>query len=382
MNAPRRRRVVVVGGGIAALEAVLALHDVAGDRLSVTVIAPDDEFSLWPLAVASPFGLGPAGELRWTDVMAEHDGRFVQTAVTKVDPRRRAVLGQSGDEIPYDQLVLAPGTHAVPALPSSITLDARRPSTVAAVAKALELGWSRAVAFVVPGGCTWPLPLYEFALLIADRVGERYGVALHVVTPEPTPLAVFGEEASAALLLQLEDRGIIFHGGVTTRLVDWHALEIGAPMPLRVDHIIALPTMHGPGLAGIPADPDGFIPIDRWCRVTGLDGVWAAGDGTDQPIKQGGIACQQADAIAAQIAAGPNAGEPAESPDLVLRARLLTGSSDLYLRHTVGSDDSEASFEPLWSPPAKVVGRHLVPYLERKGISDRGTAALPCGARP
>ena len=289
---------------------------------------------------------------------------------------------QRGALLKDDQLVLAPGTHAVPALPSSITLDARRPSTVAAVAKALELGWSRAVAFVVPGGCTWPLPLYEFALLIADRVGERYGVALHVVTPEPTPLAVFGAEASAALLLELEDQGIIFHGGVTTRLVDWHALEVGAPMPLRVDHIIALPTMHGPGLAGVPADPDGFIPVDRWCRVMGLDGVWAAGDGTDQPVKQGGIACQQADTIAAQIAAGPGAGDPAEPPDLVLRARLLTGSSDLYLQRTVGADDSEASFEPLWSPPAKVVGRHLVPYLERKGISDRGTTALPCETRP
>ena len=361
---------VVVGGGIAALETVLALHALASDVVHVTVVAPDDAFSLPPLAVAGLFGLGGSGALRWTEVMDEHAGRFVRTAVTKVDTARCRCLCHDGTMVAYDALVLTPGAVPAPVLPSSITFDPRRPGTVAAVTKAVEMGWSRAVAFVVPAGRTWPLPLYEVALLIATRVRERYGVALHLVSPEPTPLAAFGVAASDAVARRLTDAGIMFHGGVATRLVAWHALEVGAVMPLWVDHIVALPVLGGPGMAGVPADLDGFIPTDDMGRVVGAGGVWAAGDATDHPIKHGGIACQQADVIAAQIAAEAGMAVAAVPPELVLRVRLSTGAGDLYLQHTIGTGHSEASDVPLWSPPGKIVGRHLAAYLARKGVSD------------
>ena len=67
--------------------------------------------------------------------------------------------------------------------------------------------------------------------------------------------------------------------------------------------MIALPRLRGRRIAGLPCDDDGFIPIDEHARVAGVPGVYAAGDITAGPIKQGGLAAQQADAAAEAIAA-------------------------------------------------------------------------------
>src|SRR5207253_11110985 len=53
-----RFRVLIAGGGVAALEAALALRHVGDDRVSVTLIAPEPRFWYRPLAVVEPFGLG------------------------------------------------------------------------------------------------------------------------------------------------------------------------------------------------------------------------------------------------------------------------------------------------------------------------------------
>ena len=42
-------------GGIAGLEAALALADLAGDRLRITLMSPEPEFHFKPLAVEEPF---------------------------------------------------------------------------------------------------------------------------------------------------------------------------------------------------------------------------------------------------------------------------------------------------------------------------------------
>ena len=61
MNAAR---VVVVGAGFAGLELVLALRELAGDRVQVTLVAPEPEFVAPPMLIAEPFGLGVAQRRR------------------------------------------------------------------------------------------------------------------------------------------------------------------------------------------------------------------------------------------------------------------------------------------------------------------------------
>jgi sulfide:quinone oxidoreductase len=116
--------------------------------------------------------------------------------------------------------------------------------------------------------------------------------------------------------------------------------------------------------------------------VRGLDDVFAAGDVTAFPLKQGGLAAQQADAVAETIAG--QIGIPIKPQPFapVLRGLLITEGAPLYLRAepqrlargtSVAIDAtplrrttpaaSAASGQPLWWPPAKVAGRYLGPFL-------------------
>ena len=98
--------------------------------------------------------------------------------------------------------------------------------------------------------------------------------------------------------------------------------------------------------------------------MASLPGVYAAGDGTNFPIKQGGLATQQADAVAEAIAAEVGAPVEPEPFRPVLRGLLLTGGDDRFLRHAVagGGGEGEVAAHTLWWPPTKIAGRYLAAY--------------------
>ena len=361
--------VVIVGGGIAALEAVLALHDLAAAQLRVTLIAPEPDFIMRPMAVAAPFSRGHADRLPLEQVMAEHSGQFIRGAVLQVDADAHTVTLTTGQEVAYDVLVLALGASAVPALMHALTFGTHPPALNGILAD-LEQGWSRSVAFVVPRGCTWPLPLYELALMTANDVWSMNmdNVELHLVTPELEPLEIFGAQVSAAVAELLAAAHITAHHGVSARMHHSGAIETGAGPDIAVDCVVALPVLEGPELAGIPSSAHGFIPVDDVGLVDGLDSVYAVGDATDRPIKQGGLACQQADVTAAHIAL--RAGADVEVPPLqqMLHGRLLTGAHDRFLRRETAHADGVVTSEPQWWAPAKVSGKYLSLYLVAKNV--------------
>jgi sulfide:quinone oxidoreductase len=134
------------------------------------------------------------------------------------------------------------------------------------------------------------------------------------------------------------------------------------------DQVISVPRAQGRHIVGLPQDDDGFVHTDGHGRVCGTADVYAAGDITSYPIKQGGIAAQQADAAAQSIAVA--AGAPVKPTPFqpVLRALLLTGGEPLFIESSPGEIDGpravgETSNEPLWWPPSKIAAHHLAPYL-------------------
>jgi len=150
---------------------------------------------------------------------------------------------------------------------------------------------------------------------------------------------------------------------------------------LTADAVVALPKLEGPRLEGIPQDESGFVPTDEFGRVAGLTDVYAAGDLTQSAVKQGGIAAQEADAVADAIAA--DAGAPVQPSPCrpVLRGLLFTGFVPRFLRHEEGGV-SLIDTQPLWWPPGKIVGRHLSPFLaEHLGLAT-GPETAPAGALP
>jgi sulfide:quinone oxidoreductase len=372
-----RFRVLIAGGGVAALEAMLALRELAEERVDVEVLAPEPLFWYRPLAVAEPFGLGRVHHFELAELTDKAGARFTLGALAAVDADRRVARSQAGLEIEYDALLLALGTRPLEAVPGALTF--RGPADtdrMHALLDEIEAGNVRRIVFAVPGGISWPLPAYELALLTAAFIEPRGadGADVTVVTPETSPLALFGPEAAAALKTLFAEREIVVRTESYPDVFESGALRLVPGGELPADRVVALPKLAGPALPGVPHDAAGFVLTDETGRVPGADGVYAAGDVTTFPIKQGGIATQQADAAAEMIAAA--AGAPVEPRPFraVLRGLLLTGAVPRFLRTdlTIWREGSfQMDSDPLWWPPAKIAGRYLGPFLaEHAGYED------------
>jgi sulfide:quinone oxidoreductase len=365
-------RVVVAGGGVAGIEALLALHALAGDRVELTLVSPTPDFVYRPLAVAEPFALGHQRRTPLAEAARAADATFVKAGLADVDAAQRTLQLTDGQSLSYDALVLATGASAEPALgPAHVFTwdDTQEVEAIGGLLRDLEEGYTERLAIVIPPGPGWPLPAYELSMLIAsDARGMGVSPEITLITPEHAPLAIFGSRAVEVVSQELEQ------AGVKVELGAYAELEVGPPTALvlrpsgrrmETSRILALPRLHGRAPHGVPADADRFVRVDEHCRVVGLDRVWAAGDGIDFPVKFGGLAAEQADTAAADIAAEAGASVERKPFRPVLRGRLLTGQGPRYLRYDAGggAGEGEATTHTLWWPPGKVNGRYLAPWL-------------------
>jgi sulfide:quinone oxidoreductase len=383
----QRARVVIAGGGVASLEASLALQALATGLAEVEVVAPDSEFTYRPLAVAEPFRAAEVKRFPLRTLVERAGARLRPGRVAEVDPDRKQLLVQGEDEgttTPFDFLLIGAGAKPEEAVPNALTF--RGPQDIGSFRSLLaeiEGGEVSRVAFAVPGGVAWPLPLYELALLTANYAADTgiRDLEISIVTPESAPLGIFGREASEAVRELLGIREVRLHTNATALGFGGGRLDVAPQGSVLADRVVALPRLAGISIEGIPHDRAGFIPVDEHARVWGVESVYAAGDATQFPIKQGGIAAQQADAAAEAIAAAVGADiEPAPFRP-VLRGLLLTGMFPRYLRAEVGKGVSSVDATPLWWPPAKIVGRYLAPFLaEQLGIADEFAGGPPDGA--
>jgi sulfide:quinone oxidoreductase len=364
-----RRRLTIVGGGVAALEAMLALRDIAEERVELELVTPKAEFEYRPLAVAEPFGIGETYRYDLAQIAHEHGAVLRLAGVRAVDADRKLLVTWDGHTLEYDLLLLAVGAKATVSIPGAVSLKGPGfTGRFRTVLGELQEQRIRRVAFAVPSGAAWPLPLYELALLTAARARERglRYVELHLVTHESEPLELFGPRAASAVRSLLEGRGIVLHTSRVPVEVTDGGLVTAPRETLDVERVVTLPRLVGPSIEGLAHDAEGFIPVDVYGRVDWVDDVYAAGDATSWPIKQGGVAAQQADAAAEAIAERVGAITDPRPFRPVLRGLLLTGDTPRYMRAEISGgrgEDWEVSENALWWPPSKVAGRYLAPYL-------------------
>jgi sulfide:quinone oxidoreductase len=363
-------RVVVAGGGVAALEATLALSRLAEGRVDVELLAPADEFVYRPLLVAEPFGSAEILRLELERFARDAGARRRRDALASVDPEGRTILTASDARVGYDALLVAVGAHPVQAVPGALTFaeEAER-RRFSKLLTALGRRGTRRLAFVVPRQATWSIAAYELALLTAAERDARdlYGVELSLVTHEAAPLDLFGHAAAELVGAKLEEADIALRAASVVERFEDGLLQLAGGESLAADAAVALPALEVPRLPGLPQRARGFVATDTEMNVSGLQHVWAAGDVTWFPIKQGGLAAQQADVAARSIAVEAGARVAAEPFEPVLRAALITGGAPEFLRAPVhAAEDAVAAVgRALWSPPAKLAGRYLAPYLAR-----------------
>ena len=368
--------IVIAGGGVAGLEALLALRSMARDRVRLTLIAPDPDFSYRPLAVAEPFGLGHAHRIPLKRFAHDAHAELILDAVVGVDDTAREVRLRDGGSRPFDALIAAPGGRAVAGVKGATTWwpggDAE---PYGGLLRDIDEGYAKRIAIVIPPGAVWPLPAYELALMTAGEAQAmgQSDVKITVVTPEREPLTLFGEAASRALAEELTWAGVdIVTGVVACGTGDGLAMEPGGDR-LDVQRAFAIPRIVGPALEGLECDEEGFLLVREDGRVRGARHTWAAGDGIASPVKFGGLATHQARVAAAGVAkeAGVTVADPGEP---VLHGRLLVGHRMRRLR---GRGDAEGA--PLWWPHGKVAGEFLPRWLAENGVAPPASEPPPEG---
>jgi sulfide:quinone oxidoreductase len=374
-------KVVIVGGGVAATEAALCLNALAGELVSTTIIAPNEDFAYLPMAVQEPFGRPLAKRYPLAQIAKDAGAELCSDTFAWLDSEFFVAYTKGGEQLRYDALLLAPGASVYANFRYTITLDPHRlDEQLHGVLQDIEAGHIHKLGFVIPDGPVWPLPIYELALMTARRASDTSAdVEITIVTPEPAPLAIFGK-AVADRVEQLLARS-----GITTMLSrqsavhgpgliamhpgkELHTDPMKRGEEIHADRVIALPALFGPHCPGVPTSSRrGFISTDKQGRVHGINRVYAAGDATDFPIKFGGIAAQQADIAAQSIAALAGASVDPDTFRPVLHAVLLTGQEPLLLSaHPSGSTATHSQVTEAQTdvPPAKIAARYLAPYLQ------------------
>jgi len=343
----RRARVLIAGGGVAALEAALALRDLAGERFEVELCSPSSEFVYRPFAVGEPYAA--AAVLRYDlDSLAQRIGvSFRLGGIFFVDHEVGLATARDGKHIHYDYLLVASGARMLWAVPGAVTFwGVADEGGFGGIVRRLRAGVLRDVAFTMPGGHSWRLPLYELALL-SSAVLAKSGIEnarLILVTPEDAPLELFGRAVGERMAQLLGERRI--EVVLDTHPIEFESghLRVAPGAPIETEAVVSLPRLEGRRIDGLPADADGFLQVDEHCGVIGAEGVFAAGDVTAFPVKQGGIATQQADVAVEAIAAA------------------------------AGCELEPAPFDPVLEPEGKIVGRYLCPFLA--GLPDGAKRAL------
>jgi len=260
--------VLVVGGGIAGLETLLALHDLAEDRVALTLLSPQPEFVYRPLLVDEPFSGQPAERHELDGIARELGATLIRSGLSSVDPSRHRAITTDGAEIAYDACVICTGAKSRPAFEderATTLLSWAEPPAIDEAIDDAAMHASRTLAFVVPPGLGWALPLYELAILTNKRALDRgLHIRVVIVSPEARPLAIFGTAGSAAVADLLSSRGIEFIGGKGVGEAEAGLVTYPGAEPLDAGAVVALPLIEGPRISGLPADEGGFIPVDEF----------------------------------------------------------------------------------------------------------------------
>ena len=206
--------VVIAGGGVAALEALLALSEIAQNHVRVTLVAPDPRLTYRPLAVAEPFGISEPRVIDLERTAHDRGARFVAGSLHFVKPEAGRAGLADGTSLHYDALLVAIGTYQAPMLPGALTFA--MPGSVdefRALLGEIESGESPGSRSRFPTRCAAAPALRAGRITAAFAVKIGANVELHMVTPELRPLEIFGPGVSSHVARLLEDAGIRLHTG-------------------------------------------------------------------------------------------------------------------------------------------------------------------------
>src|SRR6185437_17015014 len=93
----------------------LALRDLAGERVELTLLSRERDFVYRPMAVAEPFGRGRADRHPLADIAANARAELIHGALAQVDAPNHVAITDTGQRLTYDALLVAVGAASEPA---------------------------------------------------------------------------------------------------------------------------------------------------------------------------------------------------------------------------------------------------------------------------
>ena len=352
----------------------------ASPSLDIALLCREDRFEYRPLAVLEPFEGAPAWSMKLERFAADQDVRLVVDALAGVDPDRHVAITAYSGRLSYDALLVCVGARPVRALPGAITFrGGRDAAAVRAALDAVQPGEAATIAFAVPFGAFWTLPLYELAILAAARLQTRGTRAQVVITsPEGAPLEAFGTAASTAVAQLLDAHGIEFTSHARAVTADAGELELDDGRRIATAAVVTPPRPRRPARR---RNPPGQRRLHRRRRARARAGrrrrlrrgrrhhlpaqAGRPGHAAGRRGRRGHARRTRRTHRSAPVRAGPQ-GRPLHRP----RARIPA-------RDGWAGAGSEPRPYSMWWPPSKIAGRHLAPYLATRAGAPRAPEVRP-----
>lgn len=359
-----RPEILIAGSGPGALEATLGLSRSEYLDATIALISPQIEFHYRPNMVMEPFGVAKTAKYAVAEVIRHPNVTQWKGTLERVDAEAGRAYSPEGDEFNFDALVIATGTETHADLPSPVVTfgDPGSLEKLKDIVGEIETGAVRNVLFSAPPGPTWHLPLYEFALMCADRAEHQSGqqIVISIATPESAPLDVFGAENSASVSQMCAELGVVVYTDVTLETYDGTTAQLSDGSRYPIDRVFAMPRVTGRAPEGVPTNDAGFVHVDDNELVQGTSNAYAVGDVTDFRVKQGGLASAQADAAISAIETALGTREVAEPFGREIEALLLTADRRLAMRARIGDESSQSlAVEQPTGPTQKIYSRLL-----------------------
>jgi sulfide:quinone oxidoreductase len=315
-------RVVVLGAGFGGLELTARLSEEVGEDVDVVLIDRTDGFVFGFSKLDVMFGRSTPDAVRhaYADIV-KPGVRFVQAAITSIDPVARHVETDAG-AFDADILVVALGADLDPSATPGLVEGGHEFYTEAGAFAAADVlaGFEggRVVVGVTQPPFKCPPAPSETALLVHDLLvdrGLRDRSEIALVMPMGVPIPP-SPEASEALLTAFAERGIEWHPGqgVTALDPDRKVAVLTDGTEMAFDLFLGIPVHKAPAVvvdAGLTVD--GWIPVDTQTLATSFPDVFAVGDVTSVGTPKAGVFAEgQAGVVAERIIARVR-GEDAEA---------------------------------------------------------------------
>jgi len=314
---PRKKRIVILGGGFGGITAALELRHALSSEHQVTLVDRRGDFMMGLRKLWVLIGRGSRQEgTRSLDALHARGVQVRRATVTEVDIRTRTVRTDAGN-LSFDYLIVAlgaePRTDLIPGFgpPAFNLYDPDDVERLASRVRTFREGRILVAVLGVPYKCP-PAPC-EAAMMLDDLFrtrGLRDGVEIHASTPQPMSLPVVGAAGCAQVEGQLAGKGIAFAPNCKVVKVNGSTL-VSDGTTIQADLLIGVPPHRPPAVvrqSGLAMRGE-WISVDPATLRTSVDGIFAIGDVVEIPLangmalpKAGIFAEEQAKVVAAQIA--------------------------------------------------------------------------------